>query len=165
MQRKKLYYLTSAGMIAALYVLLTWLSSILGLSSGALQLRFSEVLCVLPYFTPAAVPGLFAGCFVANLLTPLTPWDLVFGSFATLLSAVIARFLRRYKWLVPWPNVLLNTAIIPFVILLSAGTPITFSVWLVTAATVGGGELIVCVLLGYPLMHLLAKYRQNLFIE
>ena len=87
--------LTLGGAVAAVYVLLTLLAAALGLASGVIQLRLSEALCVLPIFFPAAVPGLFVGCLLANLLTGAVVWDVIFGSLATLLGALGTRLLRK----------------------------------------------------------------------
>ena len=110
-------FVAQAGIIAALYVVLTWLSALFGLSGqNAIQVRISEALCVLPYFTPAAVPGLTVGCLLANLLTGAAPLDVVFGTLATLLGAVGAMLLRKWRYFVPLPSILSNTIIVPFVV-------------------------------------------------
>lgn len=82
-------------MIAALYVVLTYITNLLGLASGTIQVRFSEALCILPVFTPAAIPGLFIGCLISNLITGGIIWDIIFGSIATLLGALGTYFLRK----------------------------------------------------------------------
>ncbi len=84
----KTLFLVQAALIAALYVVLTDLANRLGLASQAVQLRFSEALTILPVFTPAAIPGLFIGCILANLLTGAIIWDIIFGIIATLLGAI-----------------------------------------------------------------------------
>ena len=99
--KKRTLRLVRGGLIAALYVVLTLVSAVFGLSSGVIQLRLSEALCVLPFFMPEAVPGLFIGCLLANLITGCLPFDILFGSIATLLGAVGARLLGRYRPLVP----------------------------------------------------------------
>lgn len=86
--KRTLLLIVQAGLIAAVYVALTFISALLGLASGAIQIRISEALCVLPLFTPAAIPGLFIGCAMANFLTGSLPMDVLFGSVATLLGAV-----------------------------------------------------------------------------
>ena len=95
MKRTKTQYITRAAAIAALYVALTYLASLFGLSSGVIQIRFSEALTILPVFTSAAIPGLYIGCILANLLTGAAPYDVLFGSLATLIGAVGTYFLRR----------------------------------------------------------------------
>lgn len=94
MNRNKTLQLANAGMIAALYVVLTWIANLLGLASGAIQVRLSEALTILPVFSVAAVPGLTVGCVLANLLTGCAAWDVVFGSLATLIGAVGTRLLK-----------------------------------------------------------------------
>ena len=99
MKKNNVLFLTQAAMIAALYVVLTFLSNAFGLASGAIQIRISEALTLLPYFTPAAVPGLFVGCLLSNVLTGCALFDVLFGSLATLLGAIGTRILRKSKWL------------------------------------------------------------------
>ena len=84
MKNTKTLYLTRGALIAALYVVLTEISAILGISSGVIQFRLSEMFAVLPLFTPAAIPGVFIGCFISNIITGGVIWDVVFGSIATL---------------------------------------------------------------------------------
>ncbi len=165
MYRKHLRNLTVAAMVAALYVLFTWLSSVLGLSSQPIQLRFSEALCILPHFTPAAIPGLFIGCLLANLLTNAMIWDIVFGSLATLIGALGTYALRRHKWLSPLPPIVANAIIIPLVIAYSTLAPeaITLPLLLGYAATVGIGEILSCGVLGLLLLGTLEKYKNQLF--
>ena len=97
MRNKKVLFIVQAAMIAALYVVLTYITNLLGLASGSIQIRFSEALCILPVFTPAAIPGLWLGCLLANTLTGAIVYDIVFGSIATLLGAVGTYLLRRHK--------------------------------------------------------------------
>ena len=104
-------YLTYAGVIAALYIVLTWFSALFGLSGmGAIQLRLSEALCVLPYFTAAAVPGVTVGCLLANVFTGAALPDIIFGTLATLLGAIGTRLLRRYRYLAPLPPIMFSTS-------------------------------------------------------
>ena len=153
--RNSTRHLVHAALIAAVYVVLTYLVNALGWASGAVQLRLSEALTVLPFFTPAAVPGLWCGCLLANLLTGCAPWDVVFGSVATLLGALGTRALRhRSPYLVCIPPILANTLIIPFVLRLVYGdaTPIGFLM-----LTVGLGEIISCGVFGTALLLVLRR--------
>lgn len=145
MKHKTGRFLSEAGMIAALYILLTLLSAAVGLSSGAIQLRLSEALCLLPIFTPAAIPGLAVGCFLANLFTGALPPDLLFGTLATLIGAVGTYFLRRHKLLALAAPILANTLILPPVLLYAYH--LSRSYWFLVL-TVGAGELLSCGLLG-----------------
>ena len=97
MNNKKASYLTLAAIIT-LYVVLTYLSNAFGLANGAIQFRLSEALTILPFFTPAAIPGLAIGCFLSNLLTGCVGLDIVLGTLATLLGAVGSYYLRRFKF-------------------------------------------------------------------
>ena len=95
-----------AGIIAALYLVLTLLAAGFDLASGAIQVRFSEALTILPYFTPAAVPGLAVGCLIANFVTGSALPDVVFGTLATLLGALGTRALRKHRFLCSFPPVM-----------------------------------------------------------
>ena len=156
---KRVKFLCHAALIAALYVVLTFIAAVLGLSSGVIQVRFSEALCILPYFTSAAIPGLTVGCLLANMFTGCALWDIVFGSIATLIGAVCAYLLRKHKWLVPLPSVLANMAIVPPVLKLVYGAPDAYPFLLLT---VGIGEVISIYGLGMVLMFALEK-RKKIF--
>ena len=114
MKNKKAYFITQAAVIAALYVVLTLFINAFDLASGAIQVRISEALTILPYFTPAAVPGLFIGCLLSNFMTGAAIWDIIFGSLATLIGAIGTYLLRKWKWCAPLPPILSNTIIISF---------------------------------------------------
>lgn len=159
MKNKKTLYLTQAAMIAALYVLLTYLANLLGLASQAVQVRFSEALTILPFFTPAAIPGLTVGCLLSNILTGAILPDIIFGSLATLLGALGTWFLRRakVKWFAPLPPIAANTLIVPFI--LSYGYHFPGAIWYFML-TVGAGEVISCGILGLLLMIPLEKNKR-----
>ncbi len=156
--RKKIINLSIAAIIAALYVVLTYIASAMGLASFAVQVRFSEALTILPIFTPAAIPGLFAGCVLANILTGCAMWDIVFGSLATLIGALGTYFLRKYKILATLPPIISNTIIVPFVLLNVYNLEGTYCFF---ALTVCLGEIISCGVLGTLLRKSLEK--RNLF--
>ena len=137
--------LTLGGAVAAVYVLLTLLAAALGLASGVIQVRLSEALCVLPIFFPAAVPGLFVGCLLANLLTGAVVWDVIFGSLATLLGALGTRLLRKKPVLALLPPILANVLIVPFVLSYAYGVPDGIPYLMLT---VGIGEVLSCGVLG-----------------
>ena len=157
MNRNKTLQLANAGMIAALYVVLTWIANLLGLASGAIQVRLSEALTILPVFTVSAVPGLTVGCVLANLLTGCAAWDVVFGSLATLIGAVGTRLLKD-KPLLAWiPPVLSNMAIIPIILIKVYAVP---DAWWFLVLTIGAGEIISCGLLGLLLWRSLKNIPQ-----
>lgn len=160
MQNKKVLFLTQAAMIAALYVVLTFIANAFGLASGAIQVRLSEALAVLPFFTPAAIPGLYVGCLLANLLTGGCLLDILVGSLASLIGAAGAYMLRRQKWLVPLPTIIANALIVPFVLIHGYGLA---DAWWYLFLTVGAGEIISCGILGMGLLLVLRNYAVELF--
>lgn len=160
MNNKKLLFLTQAAMIAALYVVLTFIANAFGLASGAIQVRLSEALAVLPFFTPAAIPGLYVGCLLANLLTGGCLLDILVGSLASLIGALGAYALRKWKWLVPLPTIAANALIVPFVLIHGYGLA---DAWWYLFLTVGAGEVISCGILGMGLLLVLRNYSAQLF--
>ena len=159
---KRTREMTRAAMIAALYVALTYLAFSFGLSGqGSVQVRFSEMLCVLPYFTASAVPGLTLGCLLANLLTGAHVLDILFGTLATLLGALGSRMLRRWRFLVPLPPIIANTVIVPFVLRYAyLTTDVAFPLLFLS---VGIGEILSVGVLGTALILALQKHRKYLF--
>ena len=155
--QQRVRFITLASTIAALYVVLTLISAVFGLSSGAIQIRISEALCVLTFFTPAAIPGLTIGCLISNLITGANLLDVVFGTLATLIGAVGGYYLRKNKWLITLPTVLANTIIIPLVIVYGFG--VTDMSLPFIAFTVCLGEIISATLLGTGLLSILKKYN------
>lgn len=160
MKNKRILFLTQAAVIAALYVVLTLAANTLGLANYAIQIRFSEALTILPFFTPAAIPGLFAGCILSNLLTGCLPLDVIFGSLATLIGAFGTYLLRKNKWLTPLPPILANIVIVPFVLAYVYQFEGSIPYFMLT---VGIGEIISCGLLGLLLLNVLKKYEKHIF--
>lgn len=160
MKKNKVLFITQAAIIAALYVVLTLVISAFNLASGAIQVRISEALTILPFFTPAAIPGLTIGCFISNLVTGCMPLDVVFGSLATLLGAIGTWLLRKNKWLAPLPPIIANTIIVPFVLVYVYGLEGAIPFFMLT---VGAGEVISCYILGMILLFALYKHRGRIF--
>ena len=160
MKNKKASFITQAAVIAALYVVLTLFINAFDLASGAIQVRISEALTILPYFTPAAVPGLFIGCLLSNFMTGAAIWDIIFGSLATLIGAIGTYLLRKWKWCAPLPPILSNTIIIPFVLTYAYGIPGGIPFFMLT---VGAGEVLSCGVLGMILLFALQRYRNIIF--
>lgn len=157
--KKKTLFITQGAVIAAMYVVLTYLSHQMGLASGVIQVRISEALTILPLFTPAAIPGLFVGCLLSNILTGCVIWDVIFGSLATLLGALGTRALKNHIWLAPIPPALANTFIVPWVLKLAYQAEGTIPYFMLT---VGIGEVISCCILG-SLLTLFLRKQKNLF--
>lgn len=160
MKKNSARALARAAIIAALYVVLTGVSAVFGLDKGVIQLRFSEALCVLPVFCPAAIPGLFVGCFLADLLFGGAIWDVLFGSLATLLGAVGTFLLRKHRFLAPIPPILANTLVIPPILYFVYGTGFPY---LLVSVTVFAGEAISCGGLGTLLTLFLKQHEKTLF--
>lgn len=159
MKNKHVLFMTQGALIAAIYVVLTF--SFATFSSGPVQIRLSEALCVLPYFTPAAVPGLFLGCLIGNLLAGNLLIDVIFGSLATLIGAVFTRLLRKKKtFLAPIPPIIANTIVVPFILRYAYGEPLPIPYMMLT---VGIGEFISCYILGMIILTSLKKYSHRIF--
>ena len=154
--------LAQGAIIAAVYALLTiFLAPI---SSGLIQCRVAEAMSVLPFFTVSAVPGLFIGCLIANLLTGAPIYDVAFGSLATLIAAFITYKMRNHtsKYLAPLPSVVVNALVVGW--LLTNVYQVGVSFW-VAAGYVAVGQAIACFALGIPLLKLLERFRGKLFQE
>lgn len=160
MEKKSALFLTQAAMIAALYVVLTYIANLFGLASGVIQIRLSEMLCILPVFTPAAIPGLFIGCLLSNILTGCVIWDILFGSLATLAGAIGTYLLRNHKFVFTLPPVAANMIVVPLVLQYAYGVP--DAVWYL-AVTVGAGEVISVCILGMLLYKDLYRQRKAIF--
>ena len=150
MKNKNIFYLSQAAMIAALYVVLTFIANAFGLASGNPQVRLSEALTILPFFTPAAIPGL-TGCAIL---------DIIFGTAATLIGAVLTWALRRFPWLAPLPPIAANTIIVPWVLRFAYQMEGAIPVLMLS---VGIGEIISCGVLGMILLFSLQKFGKNIF--
>lgn len=152
--------MTRAALIASLYVALSYVSAILGLASGAIQFRISEALCVLPIIMPEAVSGLFIGCILANVVSGCLPWDIVFGSIATLIGAVGCYLLRKLpkklKWVCTLPNLIANCVIVPIVLIRVYGVT---SGYIFLMLTVGIGETLCGVIGGTVLYYSINKIK------
>lgn len=159
--------LATAAMIAALYVVLSFAINAFGLASGAIQVRVSEALTILPYFTTSAIPGLTIGCLLFNLLSGAAVLDVIFGTLATLVGTVGSRFISKaakkvawMKYLVAVPPILANAFIVPWILKTAYG--LSDAYWYLVV-TVGIGEIISCGVLGMVLMSVLMPIRNVLF--
>ena len=159
MKNKNVTFLTHAAMIAAIYVVLTL--AFRPFSFGEIQVRIAEALTILPVFTPAAVPGVFVGCLISNIIGGGILPDIIFGSLATLIGAVFTYRLReKTPFLAPVPPIAANTVIVPLVLRYGYGInlPVPFMM-----LTVGIGEVLSCGVLGLVLYSALKKYKHILF--
>ena len=172
--KKNVLFLTYGAVIAALYTVLTLLAGSLNLANGVIQVRFSEALTILAAFTPAAIPGLWVGCILSNILTGCHYLDIVFGSLATLIGAVGTYLLthsrKEGKWvfkpgkksmfLTPLPPVLANTIIVPFILSYVYQFEGSIPFFMVT---VGAGEILSCYVLGLVLYNALMPRKDQIF--
>ena len=148
------FRIAQGAAIAALYVVLTVIFA--PISFGEMQVRIAEALCILPLFTPAAIPGLFIGCLLGNLLGGAIVWDVIFGSLATLIGAAGGHLLRKNRWLVPLPTVLSNALIVPFVLRYGYGVVLPIPLMMVYVSV---GEIISCYGLGELLCTVLLRHK------
>jgi len=148
-------YLAEASVIAGLYAALTLLFA--PISYGLFQVRIAEALTVLPALTPAAVPGLFIGCIIANTAGGLGIYDIVFGSLATLAAAFFSRKMR-HDLLVPLPPILINGFVIGTMLHFLYKTELVSSIGWVSL-----GQTAACYILGYPLLILLRRFGGKIF--
>ncbi len=163
-EKNKSLLVSTGAIIAALYVVLTLIANSLGLANYAIQVRFSEALTILPYFTPVAIPGLFVGCILSNILTGAMPLDVVFGSLATLVGAIgtyhLGKVFPKNTWLAPMPPIVANTIVVPLVLAYVYKFEGSIPYFMLT---VGIGEIISCGILGLILLKTLNKYKDTLF--
>ncbi|MDR1029152.1 MAG: QueT transporter family protein [Clostridiales Family XIII bacterium] len=155
-EKKKLSlrFWVQAAVIGGVYAALTM--ALAPISYGPIQVRVSEALTILPYFTPAAIPGLFVGCFVANTISFYGVPDMVFGSLATLAGAFLSYRLRARPWLVPLPPIVVNGAVIGAMLYFVYGVPPSLPI---DMAWVALGECLSCCALGYPLLKYLKRHE------
>ena len=147
---------TFAAILAALYAVLTVTLPIP--QYAGVQARLSEALTVLPFFFPAATPGLVVGCFIANLFSPYS-LDIIFGTAATLFACLLTQRMPS-RWLAPLPPVLCNAVIVGAECAwYQAGGfgPASWPAYAFYAFTVGFGELLACYVLGSVLIRALPR--------
>jgi uncharacterized membrane protein len=159
MRNESTLFIAQAAMIAAVYVVLTFVFA--PISFGEIQVRISEALTILPVFTPAAVAGLFVGCLLGNMLSGAYLPDVIFGSLATLLGAIGTRALRNASpFLAPLPPIIANALIVPFVLRYTYGVALPIPLMMLT---VGVGEVISCGGLGLILYFTLGTRLKSIF--
>ena len=159
-QTDKTRYITQAALIAAAYTVLTLLAAGFDLASGAIQVRFSEALTILPFFTSAAIPGLAIGCLISNLITGCVLPDIIFGTLATLIGAIGTYALRGNRYLCAVPPIVSNALIIPFILSYAYHIPGSIPFFMLT---VGAGEFLSCMVLGQILLSALLKVCGRIF--
>lgn len=160
MHSKKTLFLTQAAVIAAIYFVLFKVFEPFGYSD--VQVRIAEALTILPYFTPAAIPGVTIGCFLSNLLGPApNVYDIVFGTLATLIASILSYKLGKNKYLVPLPPIIVNAIMIPWVIKMANSLPVSSIP--VMMLTIGIGQVLSAGALGMVLLFALDKVKHFIF--
>lgn len=155
---KKTLFITHAAVIAAIYVVLVFIFQLS--SFGPVQFRIAEALTILPYFTPAAIPGVTIGCLLSNLLFHADMLDIIFGTSATLIAAVLSYRLRKNKFLVPVPPILINAIVLPWIFKYAyfETNPIP-----IMMLSVGAGQIVSAGILGMVLLFALDKVKHVIF--
>ena len=151
-------FMAQGAAIAALYVVLTL--AFVPISFAAVQVRIAEALTILPLFTPAAIPGLYIGCIIANLMGGAIIWDVIFGSIATLIGAYFGYRLRGNRWLVPVPAIISNTVIVPLVLRFGYGVDMPF---ILLVLSIAAGEIVGCYVLGEILATAMLAHKKEIF--
>ena len=151
-------FMAQGAAIAALFVVLTL--AFVPISFAAVQVRIAEALTILPLFTPAAIPGLFIGCIIANLMGGAIIWDVIFGSIATLIGAYFGYRLRGNRWLVPVPAIISNTVIVPLVLRFGYGVDMPF---ILLVLSIAAGEIVGCYVLGEILATAMLAHKKEIF--
>lgn len=161
MRRTKATYIFQFLIIAALYAGITIAEQFtVGMTKDIIQVRLSDALTVLPVFTPAAIPGLFAGCMVSNYVIGCQTYDVIFGSLATLVGATGTYLVRKHRFMAPVPPIIINMITIP--LLFTYVYRYEDSFWYYVIA-IGIGQIIACGILGMALMLGLEDHKDKLF--
>ena len=162
--KKKTVFVVNSAVIAAVYAGLTYVAALLNLAYGGIQFRFSEALTILAVFTPAAIPGLTIGCFLGNITSPYGLVDIICGTLATLVAAILSYLTRNIKFkdlplLSALFPVIANAIIVGLEITLLMPEGFKFKAFLISALQVGFGELVMCYVLGIPLYKFIKKIK------
>ena len=153
---RRIQRVSMSAIIAAMYIVLTIVSASVGLSSGAIQFRLSEALCILPAFTLSAIPGLFVGCFLSNLIAGGVLFDMIFGAFATLIGALGTYAFRKNRWIAGLCPVIANMVIVPIILIKEYGVPVKYPILMLS---VGLGEFVCAFILGELLYSAIKRRR------
>ena len=148
------------AMIAALYTAISLALAPISMGYGGIELRVAEALTLLPVLFPEAIPALTVGCLLTNVFAGGTPWDIAFGTLATLLAALCTRKLRnRPLWVAALPPVLFNAVIVGAVLRYTVGLGISLLAWMLI---IGAGQAVACCVLGIPLTLAARKLPESL---
>ncbi len=162
MNNKKTVFVVQSAVIAALYAGLTYAASILNVAYGSIQFRFSEALTILACISPAAIPGLTIGCFLGNITSPYGLVDIVCGTLATFLAAILSYKTRNIKFknfplISAFFPVLTNAIIVGLEITLFMPEGFKMQAFLINALQIAIGQILMCYGLGLPLYNIIKK--------
>lgn len=174
MYKGKLEKIIQTIVIAIAYIVLTYIADMFGMAKGIVQVRISDALCILPYFTPAAIPGLFIGSAISNVIISLTEdpmtgkmilssaaqYYVIIESLVILIASIISYFLRKFKFVVCVPTIVINTITIPLIFHYIYRYEDSVAKCIMT---VGIGEIISCGLLGTALLLALEDSKDKWF--
>lgn len=150
--KRPLTFITRSAVIAAAYFALS--VAFEAISFGPIQFRISEALVLLPILMPEAIPGLAIGCFFTNFFfSPFGLYDMLFGTVATLLGAVLTRFLRKNIFIASLPPIILNAVLIPLIWICDGSD----TVYYINMLSITASEFIICGIIGVPFTLLLKQ--------
>lgn len=157
-EREKIRYLTQAGLVAAIYTALCLVFQPISFGFSGVEMRISEALSLLPVVMPAAVPGLFVGCLLANILGGATILDIVFGSLTTLAAAILTRKLRRKFCFAALPPVVLNAVVVGTLLRYAYGLQLPL---LICMGSIALGQAAACYGLGAVVLRAMEKLPER----
>ena len=169
MNNKKVVFIVKSAVIAALYAGLTYVAGMLNLAYGPIQFRFSEALTILACISPSAIPGLTVGCILGNITSPYGIIDIVCGTFATFLAAVLSYSTRKITfkkipWLSPLFPVLTNAIIVGVEITIFMPEGFKWQAFFINAFQIAVGQIFMCYGLGLPLYNVIKKTKLNKYL-
>lgn len=157
---RNIRFLVQASLIAAIYTALCLILHPISFGFGGIELRVSEALTLMPVLMPAAIPGLFIGCLLANLLGGATLLDVIFGSLTTLAAAMLTRKCRNKPVLAAFWPVILNAVVIGSLLRYAYG--VAMPLWL-CMLSIGAGQAVACYGIGLPVMRMMERLPAKYF--
>lgn len=169
MNKKKTVFVVQSAVIAALYAGLTYAASMLNLAYGSIQFRFSEALTILGAMSPAAIPGLTIGCFLGNITSPYGIIDIICGTLATFIAAILSYKTRNIKFkdfplLSAFFPVIANAIIVGIEITIFMPEGFKLQAFLINAMQIAIGQFAMCYGLGLPLYKVIKKTKLDKMI-
>ena len=161
MRNSKVQKLAMAAMVAAIYFVLCYFGNIFQLTFGPVQVRLGEALTVLPFLFPATAPGLALGCLLTNILSPYGPIDMVVGTLATAIAALLTARMPRW-YLAALPPIVMNALLLPPMWAWAAAGAVNGAFWAAygwNLWTFVVGEAAACYVLGTVLRKAMSRVK------